>query len=159
MAPLYDHQLSGYSAGRSHKDHQQSRHPSKHQRPRWSDDESILAKVKTAIRTLKNGKALGVDAITAESIKAGGDVLLQRVHLLLQKNVAHGDDSKNREEGHHYPNLQERRQPKMPKLMQHQSALDQWKSLHKSNSIMPAETSRTNKPRRPSRLQTSLRVL
>lgn len=56
MAPLYDHQLSGYSAGRSHKDHQQSCHPSKHQRPRWSDDESTLTKVKTAIRTLKNVK-------------------------------------------------------------------------------------------------------
>lgn len=159
MAPLYDHQLSGYSAGRSHKDHQQSRHPSKHQRPRWSDDESTLAKVKTAIGTLKNGKALGVDAITAESIKAGGDVLLQQVHLLPQKNVAHRDDSKNMGEGHHYPNLQERQQPRMPKRMRHQSALDQWKSLHESNSIMPAETSRTDEPQRASRLQISPRVL
>lgn len=42
-----------------------------------SDDELTLAEVKMAIQTLKTDKAPGVDAITAESIKAGGDVLLQ----------------------------------------------------------------------------------
>lgn len=42
-----------------------------------SDDELTLAEVKMAIQTLKTGKAPGVDAITAESIKAGDDVLLQ----------------------------------------------------------------------------------
>ncbi|KAK6478437.1 hypothetical protein HHUSO_G20753 [Huso huso] len=47
------------------------------------DDEPTVDEVKTGVRSLKNGKAPGVDQVTAEAIKAGGDVLLHRLHALL----------------------------------------------------------------------------
>lgn len=54
--------------------------------PRFSmsDNESTIQEVKAAIQTLKNGKVPGTDQITAEAIKAGGDILLHRLHILLQ---------------------------------------------------------------------------
>ena len=48
------------------------------------DTEPTIKEVKAAARSLKNGKAPGVDQVTAEAIKAGGDVLLYRLHLLVQ---------------------------------------------------------------------------
>ena len=49
-----------------------------------SDAEPTIDEVKAAVRTLRNGKASGVDQITSEAIQAGGDILLQRIHSLLQ---------------------------------------------------------------------------
>ena len=46
-------------------------------------DVPTIAEVKAAVKSLKNGKAPGIDQITAEMIKAGGDILLQRLHVLL----------------------------------------------------------------------------
>ncbi|CAF1594122.1 unnamed protein product [Adineta ricciae] len=47
-------------------------------------DEPTIEEVKTAIQSLRNGKAPGADHVTAEAIKAGGNVLLHRLHALLQ---------------------------------------------------------------------------
>lgn len=43
-----------------------------------------IEQVKLAAGSLKNGKASGLDQITAEAIKAGDDVLLKRFHMLIQ---------------------------------------------------------------------------
>uniref|UniRef100_A0A914X6S7 Reverse transcriptase domain-containing protein n=1 Tax=Plectus sambesii TaxID=2011161 RepID=A0A914X6S7_9BILA len=45
--------------------------------------EPTVDEVKNAIRSLKNGKAPGVDQVTAKMIKAGGDILLQWLHIHL----------------------------------------------------------------------------
>ena len=50
----------------------------------FSDGEPTISKLKSAIKSLKNGKAPGIDQVTAEMIKAGGDTLLQRLHSLLK---------------------------------------------------------------------------
>uniref|UniRef100_A0A914XFE1 Endonuclease/exonuclease/phosphatase domain-containing protein n=1 Tax=Plectus sambesii TaxID=2011161 RepID=A0A914XFE1_9BILA len=47
------------------------------------DIDPMITEVKAAIKSLKNGKAPGVDQITTEMLKAGGDVLVQRLHTLL----------------------------------------------------------------------------
>jgi CRISPR/Cas system CSM-associated protein Csm2 small subunit len=47
------------------------------------DGEPTVNEVESAIRSLKNGKTPGMDRVTAETIKAGGVVLLQRLHALL----------------------------------------------------------------------------
>ncbi|CAF1470293.1 unnamed protein product [Adineta ricciae] len=47
-------------------------------------DEPTIEQVKTAMQPLRNGKAPGADHVTAEAIKAGGNVLLRRLHALLQ---------------------------------------------------------------------------
>ena len=49
------------------------------------DDEPTVNEMRSAIRSLKNGKAPGMDQVTAEMIKAGGDILLQRLHVLLTR--------------------------------------------------------------------------
>ena len=49
-----------------------------------SDAEPTLDEVKATVRTLRNGKAPGIDQITSEAIKARGNILLQRIHSLLQ---------------------------------------------------------------------------
>ena len=66
--------------------HEQSEDPPPIEPPRlaMSDDEPTIQEVKAAVQTLKNGKAPGTDQITAEAIKAGGDILLHRLHVLLQ---------------------------------------------------------------------------
>ncbi|CAF1654544.1 unnamed protein product [Adineta ricciae] len=47
-------------------------------------DEPTIEQVKTAMQPLRNGKAAGADHVTAEAIKTGGNVLLHRLHALLQ---------------------------------------------------------------------------
>ena len=49
-----------------------------------ADNEPTVEEVKAATLSLKNGKAPGVDQVTAEAIKAGGDTLLHRLHSLLR---------------------------------------------------------------------------
>lgn len=49
-----------------------------------SDEEPTAQEVRAAIKSLKNGKAPGADNVTAESIKAGGEVLFKRLHSLIQ---------------------------------------------------------------------------
>ena len=69
-----------------HQPHTQYEDPPSVAPPRYgmSDNEPTMQEVKAAIQTLKNGKAPGTDQITAEAIKAGGDILLHRLHILLQ---------------------------------------------------------------------------
>ncbi|EYB98367.1 hypothetical protein Y032_0131g1578 [Ancylostoma ceylanicum] len=47
------------------------------------DGEPNIDEIRKAVRSLKNGKSPGVDNITAEAIKAGGEVLLRRLHSLI----------------------------------------------------------------------------
>ncbi|KAK6032379.1 reverse transcriptase [Ostertagia ostertagi] len=42
-----------------------------------------MEEVRAAVMSLKNRKAAGVDNVTAEAIKAGGEVLVQRLHRLM----------------------------------------------------------------------------
>ena len=49
-----------------------------------SDAEPTIDEVKAAVRTLRNGKASGIDQIISEAIKAGRNILLQRIRSLLQ---------------------------------------------------------------------------
>ncbi|XP_023238427.1 probable serine/threonine-protein kinase tsuA [Centruroides sculpturatus] len=49
-----------------------------------SDAEPTIAEVKAAIGSLNIGKAAGLDLITAEAIKAGGDILHHRLYLLIK---------------------------------------------------------------------------
>ena len=49
-----------------------------------SDAEPTIDEVKAAVRNLRNGKAPGIEQITSEAIKTGGNFLLQRIHSLLQ---------------------------------------------------------------------------
>ena len=49
-----------------------------------TDNGPALEEVKAATLALKNGKAPGVDQVAAEAIKAGGDVILHRLHSLLR---------------------------------------------------------------------------
>ncbi|WP_353817139.1 hypothetical protein, partial [Acinetobacter baumannii] len=48
-----------------------------------NDEEPTVDEIREAITLLRNGKAPGIDEITAEGIKAGGDVLLERLHGLI----------------------------------------------------------------------------
>lgn len=50
-----------------------------------NDSEPAIEEVKVATRSLKSGKTPGVDQVTAEAIKAGGDILLYRLHSLVRK--------------------------------------------------------------------------
>lgn len=43
-----------------------------------------LVEVKTAIKLMKNGKSAGIDGVMEEALKAGGETVIQRLHLLLQ---------------------------------------------------------------------------
>lgn len=43
-----------------------------------------LAEVKTAIKLMKNGKSAGIDGVMAEALKAGGEIVIQRLHSMLQ---------------------------------------------------------------------------
>ncbi|EYC36369.1 hypothetical protein Y032_0903g2962 [Ancylostoma ceylanicum] len=47
------------------------------------DGEPNIDEIRKAVRSLENGKSPGVDNITAEAIKAGGEVLLRRLHSLI----------------------------------------------------------------------------
>ena len=47
-------------------------------------EEPTKEEVKSAIRDLKNGKTPGIDSITAEMLKAGGEFSINKVHQLLQ---------------------------------------------------------------------------
>ncbi|EYC15224.1 hypothetical protein Y032_0037g3398 [Ancylostoma ceylanicum] len=47
------------------------------------DGKPNIDEIRKAVRSLKNGKLPGVDNITAEAIKAGGEVLLRRLHSLI----------------------------------------------------------------------------
>lgn len=73
------------------------------------DDEPTVDEVKTAVRSLKNGKAPGVDQVTAEAIKAGGDVLLHRLHALLVTYLALRTNTICLEKSHDSANTEERR--------------------------------------------------
>lgn len=43
-----------------------------------------LVEVKTAIKLMKNGKSAGIDGVMAEALKAGGEIVIQRLHSMLQ---------------------------------------------------------------------------
>ncbi|EYC27241.1 hypothetical protein Y032_0009g600 [Ancylostoma ceylanicum] len=47
------------------------------------DGKPSTDEIRKAVRSLKNGKSPGVDNITAEAMKAGGEVLLRRLHSLI----------------------------------------------------------------------------
>jgi hypothetical protein len=48
-----------------------------------SEEEPSIAEINIAVKQLKNNKAAGADEITAEALKAGGDLLAQRLHSLI----------------------------------------------------------------------------
>ncbi len=45
---------------------------------------SFIDEIKSAVQSLKNGKAPGMDQVPPEAIKAGGDVLASRLHTLIR---------------------------------------------------------------------------
>ena len=45
--------------------------------------EPSLEEVRRAVHQLKNNKAAGIDRISAELIKSGGEIILQRLHALI----------------------------------------------------------------------------
>lgn len=74
-----------------------------------SSAEPTIGEMKAAIQTLKNGKASDID-ITTEAVKAGGDALLHRLHLLLRTILQMEKDPFAWKKEDYCTHLQERRQ-------------------------------------------------
>ena len=49
-----------------------------------TDAEPTIEEIKLAIKQLKNNKAAGIDEVTVEMLKAGGNPVAQRLHSMLQ---------------------------------------------------------------------------
>ena len=125
------------------------------------DTEPTIKEVKAASRSLKNGKAPGVDQVTAEAIKAGGDVLLHRLHLLVQ-TIWRTEQVPLRWrnlKGRHRAHPQERRQSGMQELSWHQPPLHRRQGLHEDNSVQAAKPSGADQQRGTGRIQTRTRML